>query len=50
MFRDVKKNSLPVAKGEEKLKIWLIWVKMIESKARWNVKIGCSRHQRATVQ
>lgn len=39
VLRDVKKDSLPTAKAEEKQKIRLICVKMTEGKSKVNVKI-----------
>lgn len=39
MFRDVKKNGLPGAKGDEQEKIWLIWIKMTKTvEAKRNAK------------
>lgn len=39
VFRDVKKNSPPGAKGDEQEKIWLIWIKMTKTmEAKRNAK------------
>lgn len=45
MFRDVKKNGLPGAKGDEQEKIWLIWIKMTKTvEAKRNAKTRCSNN------